>query len=227
MLLISSLENGDITAITTTSSRTRLLQTFPKSSLKWRTANWRTFNRKLFCFCDTRAHWHSLPFTLPGTSHRSFATTETKLSMLLKILQNSYFNDIRDADSRQGRSLTNSWWHNSFCTKLTLPCIFDRVPSWYNSLSTRHQICNYGAIVYTICSPRVKFRTVLNSICDNDSIVQHADPRLGEKVSLREQRMTHKILHTSHCHLHFLMTDCNPIERHNKDEMQLWRTPHH
>ena len=147
--------------------------------------------------------------------------------MLLNILHICYLNDIRDADSLAGCSLTNSWWCNSFCTKPTLPCIFHRLPSWHNFLSAWLQICNYGASRYTNCYPRVKCRTVSNSICGSDSSVQHFDPSLGKKVSLREQGMTHKILHTCHCPLHFLMVDWNLIQRHSKDGMQLWRTLHH
>ena len=78
-------------------------------------------------------------------------------------------------------------------------------------LSARLQICNYGASLYTNCSPTVKLRTVPNSICCSNGIVQHADPSLEEKIPLREQRMTHKILRTCHCPLHLLMTDCNPL----------------
>ena len=140
-------------------------------------------------------------------------------------LASSY--DIRDADSRAGCSITNSWSFNSFCTKPTLPCIFGRLPSWYNFLSARLQVCNYGASFYTNCSPRVKLRAVLNSICGRNGSDQQADPSLREKVSLREQRMTHKILHTCHCPLQFLKTDCNPIERDSKDGMQFLRTLHH
>ena len=147
--------------------------------------------------------------------------------MVLNILHISYLIDIRDADSFAGCRLTNSWWCNSFCTKPTLPCIFDRLPPWHNLLSARIQICNYGARLYMKCSPRVKLGTVSNSICGSNGSVQHATPSLREKVSLREQRMTHKILHTFHCPLYFLMTDCNTIERHNKDGMQLWGTLHH
>ena len=66
-----------------------------------------------------------------------------------------------------------------------------------------------------------------NSICGSDSSVQHADPSLREKVSLREQKLTHKILHTCYCPLHFLMVYCNPIQRCSKDGMQLGRTLHH
>ena len=174
-----------------------------------------------------KTHWHSPLFTLPGTWRRSTATRETKLIMLLNILHMSYLNDIRDADSRAGCSLTNSCWCNSFCTKPTFPCIFDPFPSWYNFLSARLQIRNYRASLYTNCSPRVKLRTVPNSICGSNGNVQHADLSLGEKVSLREQRMTHKILHTCHFPLHFLVTDCNPIERQSKNGMQLWRTFRH
>ena len=144
--------------------------------------------------------------------------------MLPNILHFSY---IRNAISRAGCSPTNSWWCNSFCTTPTLPCIFHRFPPWYNFLSARLQIYNYGASLYTKCSPRVRLQTVPNSICGSDGSVQYRDPSLGEKVSLREQGMTHKTLHTCHCPLQFLMVDCNPIQRHSKDGMQLARTLHH
>ena len=52
-------------------------------------------------------------------------------------------------------------------------------------------------------------------------------PVSDKKTSLCEQGITHKVLHTRHCPLHFLMVDCNPIQRYSKDEMQLRRTPHH
>ena len=47
-LLVSLLEYWGITAIATTSHRPRLLKTFLKSRLEWRTANRRAGNRKLF-----------------------------------------------------------------------------------------------------------------------------------------------------------------------------------
>ena len=162
-------------------------------------------------FCNNTTHWHSPLFTLPGTWHGSTATRETKLIMLLIILHISYLNDIRDRDSRAGCSLTNSWWCNSFRTKPTLPCIFDHLPSWYNFLSARLQICKYGAIIYTNRSPKVKLRTVPNSICGSDSSVQHADPSLGVKVSLREQRMMQKILHTCNCPFTFSRLIATPL----------------
>ena len=107
-------------------------------------------------FCNTRTHWHSPLLALPGTWRKPTATRETKLRMLLNILHISYLNDIRNADNLAGCSLTNSCWGNSFCAKATFPCIFDRFPPWYNFLSARLQICNYGASFYTKCSPRVK-----------------------------------------------------------------------
>ena len=147
--------------------------------------------------------------------------------MLLNILHISYLNDIREADSRAGCSLTNSWWSNSFCTKPTLPRMFDHLPWWYNFLSVRFQIRNYRDSLYTNCSRRVKFETVSNNICGSNGSFQHADPSLGEKASLREQRMTQKNLHTCHCPLHYVMINCNPNEGHSKDGMQLWGTLHH
>ena len=48
LLLISPLEYWGITAIATTSPRPRLLKTFLKSRLEWRTASRRAGNRKLF-----------------------------------------------------------------------------------------------------------------------------------------------------------------------------------
>ena len=69
-----------------------------------------------------------------------------------------------------------------------------------------------GASLYTDSSPRVKRRTIPHSICGSDSSVQHADPSLREKVSLCEQGMTHKILHTRHCPFHFLMVNFSPIQ---------------
>ena len=147
--------------------------------------------------------------------------------MLCNITHISYLNDIRDADSRSGYSLPSSWWGNSFGTEPTLSCIFHRLPPWHNFLSARLQICNYGASLYTDSSPRVKLWTIPHSILSSDSSVQHADPSLREKVSLCEQGMTHKILHTRHCPLHLLMVNCNPIYWDSKDGMQFGRTLHH
>ena len=48
--MVSLLKNWGITAVTTTSSCTRLLKNLLKSRLKSRTASGRTFNRKLFFF---------------------------------------------------------------------------------------------------------------------------------------------------------------------------------
>ena len=177
------------------------------------------------CFFVTRRLTGTRFFTLWGTWHRSTATRETKLIMLLKILNISHLN-IKDADSRAGYSLTNNWWCNSFCTKPALPCVFDCLPSRHNFLSTRLKIGKYGAAFYSNCSPRVKLRTVSNKICGSNGSVYHADHSLREKVSLCEYRMTQKILHTCYCNLHFLMLGCNPIERHSKDGMQLWGIPH-
>ena len=52
-------------------------------------------------------------------------------------------------------------------------------------------------------------------------------PVSDKKTSLCERGMTHKVLYTRHCLLHLLMVDCNPIQRHSKDGMQLRRTPYH
>ena len=120
--MISILENWDITAIKTTFFRTRFLKTPFKSSFTWGKASRRKINR-IFLFRINRTHWHSLLLTPPGIWNRSTATRETKLIMHLNQWNISHLNDFRDADSRAGRSLTNSWWFNSFCTKLMLPCI--------------------------------------------------------------------------------------------------------
>ena len=95
---------------------TWLLKSLLKSSFKWKVASRWAFNRNLF-YHNNRIHWHSPLFTLPATWHRWTATRETKFIMLLNILDISHLNVIRDADWRMGRSLTNSWWCNSFCTK--------------------------------------------------------------------------------------------------------------
>ena len=137
--MISPLENWGITAIVTTSSRPRLLKTFLKSRLKWRTASRRTWNRKLFLH-NTRTHWRSPLLALPGTWRRPTTTRETKLLMLRHILHIPYLNDIRDAESRSGRTLTESWWSNGFGTQPTLPCILHRLPLWHNFLAARLQI---------------------------------------------------------------------------------------
>ena len=50
---------------------------------------------------------------------------------------------------------------------------------------------------------------------------------VSEEKFLCKQRMTHKVLHTCYCPLHFLMVDCNTIQRHSKNGMQLWGTAHH
>ena len=64
--------------------------------------------KKLFFFCSNRTQWHSPLLTLPGTWHRPTATTETKFNMLLNILDISHLNNVRDADSSKGCSLTTS-----------------------------------------------------------------------------------------------------------------------
>ena len=137
-------------------------------------------------FCNTRTHRRSLLLALPGTWRRSTTARETKLFMLRHILHIPYLNDIRDADSRSGCSLTNSWWGNCFGTEPTLPCIFHRFPPWCNFFAARLQIGNYRASLYTDSSPRVKPSIVSNSICGSESSVQHNDPSLREKASLCE-----------------------------------------
>ena len=147
--------------------------------------------------------------------------------MLRLILHIPYLNDIRDADSRSGRTLTDSWWGNGFGTEPSLPCILHRLPLWHNFIAARLQIGNYGASLYINSSLRVKPSPVSNSICGSDSSIQHADRSLREKASLCEQGMTHKTLHTRHCPLHLLMVNGNPIQRHSKERRQPWRNPRH
>ena len=97
--LVSPLENWGITAIATTSPRPRLLKAFLKSRLKWRTANRRIRNRKLF-FKDTRTRWWLPLLAAPGAWPT--ATRENRLIVLSYILHVPHLNNIRDADSCSG-----------------------------------------------------------------------------------------------------------------------------
>ena len=57
-------------------------------------------------------------FFSSGTWRRLTTAKETKLLMLRHILHIPYLNDIRDADSCSGRTLTDNWWANGFGTEL-------------------------------------------------------------------------------------------------------------
>ena len=168
LLLVPPLEYWGITAIATTSPRPRLLKAFLKSRLKWWTANRRAGNWKLF-FRDTRTRWWLPLLAFPGTWPTT--TRETKLLVLSYILHVPHLNNIRDADSCLGRTLTNSWWGNGFSTEPPLPCIFYRLPLGQNLLAARLQINDNGASFNINSSPRVKSSAVSDSICGSDSSV--------------------------------------------------------
>ena len=76
-------------------------------------------------------------------------------------------------------------------------------------------------------SLRAKLGAASNSICGSDGSVQHAKPSLRGEMSLAEQRLTHKILDTCDFPHHFLIVDCNSIQRHSTDGMRLRLTPQH
>ena len=183
--------------------------------------------QKTVLFCNTRTHWRSSFLVLSGIWRRSTTTRETKLLMLCHILHIPYLDDIIDADTCSGRSLTDNWWGNGFGTEPMLPCIFHRLPPWWNFLAARLQIGNYGASFHTNCSPRIKPSTILNSICGSDSSVQHANSNLREKFLCVNRGWRTKSCTHATAPFTLLMVDCNPIQRHSKDGMQLWRTPHH
>ena len=177
-------------------------------------------------FCLNRTHWHLPLLTFSRTWHTSTAIRETKFFMFnifLDILIISHFYNIRDAYSRAERSLTNSWWCNSFCTKPSHLCILDCFPSEHDFLPTRIKIGYHGASLYTNCFSGLRLRVVSNSICGSNVSVQHADSGLREEVSLCEWRMTHNILNTCYRPIHLLMINSNPFEKHSEDGMQLWR----
>ena len=149
------LEHRDIATIATISSSTWFLKTLFESSFKWRTDSRRTSNRKLFS-CHNRTHWHSPLPTFSGTWQRSTATKETYFIMFFNILNISHLNNIRDADSRAGNNLTNSWRCNTFCTKPSFPCILDCLPSQHDFLPTRLKIGYNGASLWSSRCPGVK-----------------------------------------------------------------------
>ena len=170
LLLISPLGNWGITAITTASSRTRLLKIFSRAAS---TEGWLTDGLPTEK-CFFLQQQDSLALASPYCSQdltQIDCKKGTKFKMLLIILNISHLNDIGDADSRAGCSLTDSWGCNSFCTKPALTCIFHCLPSWHNFLPTRLKIGNYGANLYTNCSPRIKLRTLSNSNCGSNGSV--------------------------------------------------------
>ena len=114
-----------------------------------------------------------------------------------------------------------------FLHQTIVPCILDRLPSQHDFLPTRLKTGYHGDNLYSNSSPRVKLGVMSNRICGSNGSVQQADSSLREKASLCESRVTHKILNTCYCPIHLPMVDSNPIERHNKDGMQLWRITHH
>ena len=125
--LITHLETWGMATITANSFRPWLLKTLLYRSFERKTTSRWTRNAELF-LCHNKNHWDSLPFTFSGTRQRLTATTETKFTVLVDILDVSHLNNIRDRYSRSGRSLTNPWWCNTVCTKPTFPCILDWLP---------------------------------------------------------------------------------------------------
>ena len=109
-------------------------------------------------FWDTRTHWRLPLLAFCGTWPST--TRETKLLMLRHVLHVPHLNNIRDADSCSGRTLTNSWWGNGFGTKPPLPCIFYRLPLGQNLFAARLQINDNGASFNIISSRRVKSSAV-------------------------------------------------------------------
>ena len=197
MSLISLLENWGKTATPTTSSCTRLLKTLLKSRLKLRTARRRTFNRK-----------------------RLFATprlTGTRLFLLFLGV---------DADQlKQGR--LNLSCYSTYCTPPTSMTSEMRTvvrgavsPTADDAtVSAPNQRCPVflNAFLRDTIFSRHDFRSALTGPASTPIAPQGSNFKLfrtasaavtavfsmlipvSEKVSLREERMKHKILHTCHC----------------------------
>ena len=125
-----------------------------------------------------RTHWQSLLLTFSGTWQLSTATREAKTIMILDTLNISHLNNIRDADSRAGSSLTTNWWCNSVCTKPLLPWSFHCLPSQDDFLLTRLEIGYHGASLHANSAPRIKLGAVLSSIRGSNVSGQHADSTL-------------------------------------------------
>ena len=126
---------------------------------------------------------------------------------------------MRGVASPTADGATVSAPNHRFCVSMTA---FLRSTIFYSL-----KIGYHGTSLYSNRSSRVKLEAVLSSICGSNGSVQHADSSLRERVSLCEKKMTHKISNTCSCPIHLLIIDRNPIERHSKDGMPLWRTPHH
>ena len=77
--------------------------------------------------------------------------------------------NIRDADSRAERSLTNSWWFNSFCTKTSFPCLFDCLSSQHDFLPIRLKISYHGSNSTHLFSTAIARQGSNSELCQTTS----------------------------------------------------------
>ena len=168
-----------IAPITATSFSILFLKTFRERRLADGLA---TENR---CMDITGLVGSCLLFPFPGLDKQRL-TKETKIMMLVSLLDVSQLNHIRDQKSRAGRSFTNYWGCNTLSTNPMLPRIIGCLLPQRTFLAKGLQTSNYGACPHSNTSPRTKLGALLNSIFGSNSSIQHADNCLRKEVSLNK-----------------------------------------
>ena len=227
LLLISPLENWAITAIMINSSRTRLLEILFKGRLKRRTASRRTFTMKLFFFATPGLTGNRFFLLFPGLVAYQLQPGTPSLSC-----SSTYCKSPTSSTSEMRTVVWGAVSPTADDATVSAPNQHSRVSLTdflRDTFFSRHdfRFATTGPDSTPIAPQGSNLALFGTASAGSGSSVQHDDPSLGKKVSLREQRMTNRILHTCHCSVHFLMTDWNPIERLSKDGMQLRRTLHH
>ena len=94
-------------------------------------------------------------------------------------------------------------------------------------LLTGFQINDYSACLHSKSLPKFQFRAVLKWVSASNNCTEHGDPWLKEKASLRNWRITHKIVYACNGPVHLLMVNCKIIEWHCNLGERFRRTPHY
>ena len=224
LLLITIVENLGITAISTTFSCTRLLTIFLKSSFKWRTANRQTLSRKLI-FRNNKTHWCSPFLTLP----RTYRPQQGKPSLSCS---STYCTSPTSTTSEMRKVVRGAVSPTADDATVSAPNQRSRIPYFAlfrDTIFSGHDFKSaFTVLTSTPSAPQgsnvALFRTASAAVT---AVFRMLIP-VSEKKFLcvnrgwRTKSCTHAI-----APLHFLKVNCNPIQRHSKNGMQLLRTHHH
>ena len=177
-------------------------------------------------FCDETGLAGNRFFFFSRTWHGPTTTVETKFMVLFNTFDVSQLYNIREANSRAGSSFTDHSGCNTVCAKPTTR-VSSNVFLRSKSFSWQGLRCAIEGSASTQTIFQGQVRSCNEWHLRERQQCEHSHSRLGEKVSLRKQGITHEILDIFDCSFQILMLNCTPIERHGKIGMRLQGTPHH